>query len=753
MISQSWGAQPPAASAVVDVWVRSTCADIAMTSQATTTIEAASIPTGENSSKRKYNWQGDDGRKRVSQACDQCRIRKLKCDGVRPTCISCSSLSRECTYGTAVKKRGLPEGYVRGLEKLLALVMLDHHDQEQIVRLFERASNNDVVKKELVKRWNGTVKESGETLPEVWRNSRLSKILEQLLPDLDAPCGQEIKKPRLDPHSIDSAKGESAISSSFLEQLPPPGTAEELFNVYFQYTHCWFPIIGKDEMLAAYYRSLELSEPSLGSGDYASLWAVLAYVESQRLSPSSEILEEGHINQSYPRDLYYERARNLIPREDAKFQIGHVQALLLLSLLKVRLGQLSPAWLLVGQAVNMTIVMGLRGSSKEQSFHSNGRFKHILLGCFCIDTAISAGLGRRPRVIERDILAAGLLEEHGLEEWGHSTFGERSGPTRSLSTFNVLTRLSKVLNVITSNGFSVHPEQKHQKIQILLNDWKTNVPSYCSIAIDPNDANQLESISPHQLNLFLLFKICVLLSQPQYNSPSGLENCQEDVREMRKIMQRLGPSEFRTAIFPPTFYLLEGLLQGLRNPSQEPGLRKASRTTNSTVREDSASKFGNSDLLSNRESFSQAVELISVGGIRELGNYSDMVANLDPQDNRASSSIEPMIPSSCRNWSCEALSPGFGVSIAPEGVKPSHFDNLDGPSVWCSNTHSAYSGAGQLFPGALTRTVQVPLADPIEVDGLQTEQAGTVEEPFDPTLQPMIGADDLFFEMSNLDNL
>ncbi|KAI9008366.1 hypothetical protein BC832DRAFT_526643, partial [Gaertneriomyces semiglobifer] len=69
---------------------------------------------------------------RQSQACDGCRIKKRKCDGVRPVCSQCRK-SRvkdrqevKCTYVSVTKKRGPPRGQraelldrIAGLETML----------------------------------------------------------------------------------------------------------------------------------------------------------------------------------------------------------------------------------------------------------------------------------------------------------------------------------------------------------------------------------------------------------------------------------------------------------------------------------------------------------------------------------------------------------------------------------------------------------------------------------------------------------
>ncbi|KAH8738391.1 hypothetical protein BGZ61DRAFT_512762 [Ilyonectria robusta] len=60
----------------------------------------------------------NNNRIRISRACDECRRRKDRCDGQRPSCQPCSVAKRACNYNPS-KKRGLRTGYVRSLEMLL----------------------------------------------------------------------------------------------------------------------------------------------------------------------------------------------------------------------------------------------------------------------------------------------------------------------------------------------------------------------------------------------------------------------------------------------------------------------------------------------------------------------------------------------------------------------------------------------------------------------------------------------------------
>lgn|SRR5690554_1265405 len=53
-------------------------------------------------------------------ACTICRRRKLKCDGVRPSCSTCSRLGHTCSYDDVRRKSGPKRGYVKALEERLS---------------------------------------------------------------------------------------------------------------------------------------------------------------------------------------------------------------------------------------------------------------------------------------------------------------------------------------------------------------------------------------------------------------------------------------------------------------------------------------------------------------------------------------------------------------------------------------------------------------------------------------------------------
>ncbi|TGJ71367.1 hypothetical protein EYR41_003333 [Orbilia oligospora] len=64
---------------------------------------------------------GDPKRRRIARACDQCRKKKIKCDGKTPACTHCQNYHTECVFTLVEKKRQPPKGakYIEGLENRL----------------------------------------------------------------------------------------------------------------------------------------------------------------------------------------------------------------------------------------------------------------------------------------------------------------------------------------------------------------------------------------------------------------------------------------------------------------------------------------------------------------------------------------------------------------------------------------------------------------------------------------------------------
>jgi hypothetical protein len=103
-----------------------------MSSSTSTPPEEVSFGHGANSQKRARSPDSDSPAaprdatetsavpKPKRLACMICRKRKLKCDGVKPSCSTCARLGHSCAYDEVRRKSGPKRGYVKALEERLS---------------------------------------------------------------------------------------------------------------------------------------------------------------------------------------------------------------------------------------------------------------------------------------------------------------------------------------------------------------------------------------------------------------------------------------------------------------------------------------------------------------------------------------------------------------------------------------------------------------------------------------------------------
>lgn len=79
------------------------------------------------------NDQQPPKRVKVTLACALCRKKKVKCDGIQPSCSRCKSIGNCCQYSEPPKKRGPPKGYVEVIENRAHRIesLLGNQQQQQ----------------------------------------------------------------------------------------------------------------------------------------------------------------------------------------------------------------------------------------------------------------------------------------------------------------------------------------------------------------------------------------------------------------------------------------------------------------------------------------------------------------------------------------------------------------------------------------------------------------------------------------------
>lgn len=407
---------------------------------------------GQDSNTPSTSTTQSTKRQRVSLACDGCRIARERCDGGRPTCATCVAQKRTCSYTPASKKRGVQTGYLRTVELSLAWICDNFPEAEEAL---DQLLRGDDTARLLGK------DRSGNQLHKKWTKSRIHKEIGRFLSD-----GGAI--PTDNPSPGDSESESETPGDTRPRRQPEdrstnvclPGNWRRLVDIYFTYTHCWFPIISRESILNTAQAFPAGGIPLQSMVDfpsaYAELWAVLALASFQGTPSQSTPVEPVMSPQRI-----YSIARNMMPSEERRFELPHLRALLLHSIVLIGQGAGLAAWMLVGTAVRLALHLRETGElyagdgSANEPIVSPGAL--AFTACLVLNTFTSACLGQ-PTFLKVDISdihafvdALGRLSED--EEWhtvpgiGPSVNDATDITIQPLKTFHQLYRFTQILSI------------------------------------------------------------------------------------------------------------------------------------------------------------------------------------------------------------------------------------------------------------------------------------------------------------------
>ncbi|CAK7265638.1 hypothetical protein SEPCBS119000_001615 [Sporothrix epigloea] len=232
-------------------------------------------------------------------ACLNCRRRKLKCDGHRPSCSTCMRVSHQCAYDEVRKKSGPKRGYVKALEERLK--------QVEVLLKSQDAGSVDSAVADVLPGYTGNVNFNNSAAPaaRTGKNGSLSSSnndaqsgasaalainstnltaaappgsMDFTMSDSNASSmpgtagrkidawqfkGDSPKRSRSNddfnfggrmPNSIDGMDHSASweiIQLNLEEPLPDQGLIDELTQVYFEKIHPSLPMVHKARYLAA----------------------------------------------------------------------------------------------------------------------------------------------------------------------------------------------------------------------------------------------------------------------------------------------------------------------------------------------------------------------------------------------------------------------------------------------------------------------------------------------------------------------
>ncbi len=163
---------------------------------------------------------GTSSQSRIAQACDRCRSKKIRCDGIRPCCSQCANVGFECRTSDKLSRRAFPRGYTESLEERVRQL-------EAEVREFKDLLDEKEEKIDMLSKMHGNQRRTSLSRSAVSPNSGSATSASP--PSTSATDSASRQSASLSPCSVPSS---APVKSSSLQcstdgTVPPPVAKRE----------------------------------------------------------------------------------------------------------------------------------------------------------------------------------------------------------------------------------------------------------------------------------------------------------------------------------------------------------------------------------------------------------------------------------------------------------------------------------------------------------------------------------------------
>ncbi|KAK2746472.1 hypothetical protein FQN57_003098 [Myotisia sp. PD_48] len=504
---------------------------------------------------------GNSSQSRVAQACDRCRSKKIRCDGIRPCCSQCANVGFECKTSDKLSRRAFPRGYTESLEDRVR--SLEAEVRELKCLLEEKDEKIEVLSRLHPHPYPSPTRKtasplsptsaSTEDLPhsasplndrdDLIRVQHFSSVSKK--PSQDSPfAGASSTRAFIDSFSSKlekSGRSASAVSTDALlsppslsawrrqdatPKTPPRLVSDQLLNIFFQEWAPFYPIVHRPAILKVYGR-YTINPDSIEDDKYALtqlnlIFGIAAISSTSRVPQDPSFFE-----------------RNWTPKLEALTKDVSLTALQCYVLAQIYYLVKSDYTSLLryrSLGVSICLHLGLHQSQKRFSFNplvSETR-KRVFWCQYTLDRFAAALTGLPVMLSESDICTeypTDIDDENVTETGFVPTIPEESTRiSAALALFSASRILNRVLEELypASEGYEISLSTVHSLAEEL-EDWLRNLPTHLRLEFvqDKPSAALTGSRAPllsivYYLIRTLIRRPAVCFGAPSSSSPSML---------------------------------------------------------------------------------------------------------------------------------------------------------------------------------------------------------------------------------------
>lgn len=457
---------------------------------------------------------GSSSQSRIAQACDRCRSKKIRCDGVRPCCTQCANVGFECRTSDKLSRRAFPRGYTESLEERVRALESEVRDLKDLL-------DEKDEKIEMLSKMHGNRRRLSV-------GSGPGSASNASSPEVESRPGREPTPPREDTFRVQASPLLFGVENSdsyfmgpssgrgFIEafkrklqergkpcsdfnteaflhiqgcnplvpketpvmmRVPPRLFSDRCVNVYFQEWAPLFPILHKPTFLRVYEEFVADPEKIKNNSQLAQLHLVFGVAALSSDNPDLE--------QIAACEQQWQQSLEAVLMENT---MNSLQCLLLAMLYCTVRADYKRLQYYKGIAVGLSHRLGLHQSQKRFSFGAltTETRKKVFWTLYTLDCFSAAVLGLPKLIKEEDAHAeypADTDDEYVTERGFQPTLpGEYTRLSSALALFRAARIMAKVLEKIypaaTSYELSL---QQMAALESELDDWSDNLPQHLKL--------------------------------------------------------------------------------------------------------------------------------------------------------------------------------------------------------------------------------------------------------------------------------
>ncbi|KAF2222002.1 fungal-specific transcription factor domain-containing protein [Elsinoe ampelina] len=419
---------------------------------------------------------GTNAHMRIAQACDRCRSKKIRCDGIRPCCTQCANVGFECKTSDKLSRRAFPRGYTESLEERVRVLetevrelkdLLDEKDEkiDMLTRIHPHrhsppsqlpspkasisAPSSGGASPQAVDDVTFTVQQSpyltadgsddsyfvGTSSASSFLESFKQKVQEKGRSSTDVKPSNLLKTA-----AKQNAKSISAVLSPLQSRPPPRLVSDQYVNIFFQEWAPLFPVLHRPTFLGLYEQFTSSPETITDKKSIAQLYLVFGLAAlSQNSQQASEV-------SSF--ELQWQSALQQVQTEQS---LATLQCLLLAQLFCMQKGDCAQLLTYKALAVSLSARLGLHQSQKRYAFGTLTceTRKKVFWTLYTLDNFSAVILGLPKQIRDDEVFCEYPVDadDEYITEKGFQPLlpGESTRVSSALALFRAARILSKVL--------------------------------------------------------------------------------------------------------------------------------------------------------------------------------------------------------------------------------------------------------------------------------------------------------------------